>query len=143
VYIDTGSPVLYIPSKSRDLVDENNKVLTEWKWFEKIVLQGVSALTIYRKRNLIIVTLNSFREKHWYLYQWTVTTQLSKVSWQYSVYIDSKLYRNVFSKIPFFMLSLIINFPCGLYVYLFIYQLYLLTKLWYLLNVIYFFIFKL
>ena len=29
VYIDTGSPVLYIPSKSRDLVDENNKILTE------------------------------------------------------------------------------------------------------------------
>ena len=31
VYIDTGSSVLYIPSKSRDLVDENNKILTEWK----------------------------------------------------------------------------------------------------------------
>jgi hypothetical protein len=30
VYIDTGSPVLYIPSKSRDLADENNKILTEW-----------------------------------------------------------------------------------------------------------------
>jgi hypothetical protein len=25
VYIDTGSPVLYIPSKSRDLADENKK----------------------------------------------------------------------------------------------------------------------
>jgi hypothetical protein len=24
VYIDTGSPVLYIPSKSSDLADENN-----------------------------------------------------------------------------------------------------------------------
>jgi hypothetical protein len=23
-----------IPSKSRDLADENNKILTEWKWFE-------------------------------------------------------------------------------------------------------------
>ena len=31
VYIDTGSPVSNIPSKSRDLVDENNKMLTEWK----------------------------------------------------------------------------------------------------------------
>jgi hypothetical protein len=31
VYIDTGSPVLYIPSKSRDLADENKKILTEWK----------------------------------------------------------------------------------------------------------------
>ena len=31
VYIDTGSPVLYIPSKSRDVADENNKILTEWK----------------------------------------------------------------------------------------------------------------
>jgi hypothetical protein len=28
VYIDTGSPVLYIPSKSRDVADENNKILT-------------------------------------------------------------------------------------------------------------------
>ena len=25
MYIDTGSPVLYIPSKSRDPADENNK----------------------------------------------------------------------------------------------------------------------
>ena len=39
VYIDAGSPVLYIPSKSRDLADENNKILTEWKWFETTVLQ--------------------------------------------------------------------------------------------------------
>jgi len=31
VYIDTGSPVPYIPSKSRDLADENNKILMEWK----------------------------------------------------------------------------------------------------------------
>jgi hypothetical protein len=30
VYIDIGSPVLYIPSKSRDLADENNFFLTEW-----------------------------------------------------------------------------------------------------------------
>jgi hypothetical protein len=26
---DTGSPVLYIPSKSRDLADENSKILME------------------------------------------------------------------------------------------------------------------
>ena len=31
MYIDTGSPVPNIPSKSRDLADENNKILTEWK----------------------------------------------------------------------------------------------------------------
>ena len=31
VYIDTGSPVCNIPSKTRDLSDENNKILTEWK----------------------------------------------------------------------------------------------------------------
>jgi hypothetical protein len=37
VYIDTGSLVLYIPSKSRDLANENNKILTEWKWFETTV----------------------------------------------------------------------------------------------------------
>ena len=37
VYIDTGNPVLYISSKSRDLADRNNKTLTEWKWFETTV----------------------------------------------------------------------------------------------------------
>ena len=31
LYIDTGSPVMYIPSKSRDLADENNKIFTELK----------------------------------------------------------------------------------------------------------------
>jgi len=31
VCIDTGNPVHYIPSKSCDLADENNIVLTEWK----------------------------------------------------------------------------------------------------------------
>jgi len=31
VYIDTGSSVPGVPSKSRDLTDENNKILTEWK----------------------------------------------------------------------------------------------------------------
>jgi hypothetical protein len=31
VYIDTGSSVPGVPSKSRDLVNENNKILKEWK----------------------------------------------------------------------------------------------------------------
>jgi hypothetical protein len=31
VYIDTGNSMQINPSKSRDLVDENNKILTEWK----------------------------------------------------------------------------------------------------------------
>ena len=31
VYIDTGSSVPAVPSKSRDLADKNNKILTEWK----------------------------------------------------------------------------------------------------------------
>ena len=37
VYIDTGSPMLKIPSKSHDLADENNKILMEWKLFETTV----------------------------------------------------------------------------------------------------------
>ena len=44
VYIDTGSPGLYIPSKSRDLEDENNKILTEWKLFETTVLAFMQTL---------------------------------------------------------------------------------------------------
>jgi hypothetical protein len=31
VYIDTGNSVPGVPSKSRDLADENNKILTEWR----------------------------------------------------------------------------------------------------------------
>jgi hypothetical protein len=31
VYIDTRSSVPGVPSKSRDLADENKKKLTEWK----------------------------------------------------------------------------------------------------------------
>jgi hypothetical protein len=31
VYIDTGSPVPNIPSKSFGLADENKKLLMEWK----------------------------------------------------------------------------------------------------------------
>jgi hypothetical protein len=31
VYIDTRSSMPISPSKSRDLADENNKILTEWK----------------------------------------------------------------------------------------------------------------
>jgi hypothetical protein len=31
VYIDTGSSVPGVPSKSRDLVNENYKILKEWK----------------------------------------------------------------------------------------------------------------
>ena len=47
VYIDTGSPVLYIPSKSRYLANENNKILTEWKWFETTVLPHHLKVTWY------------------------------------------------------------------------------------------------
>jgi hypothetical protein len=39
VYIDTGSPVPNILSKSRGLADENSKLLTEWKWFETSILK--------------------------------------------------------------------------------------------------------
>ena len=53
VYIDTGSPVPNIPSKSRDLADENNTILTEWKWFETIVLcVHVTSLDLYFQRHM-------------------------------------------------------------------------------------------
>jgi hypothetical protein len=38
VYIDTGSSMPISPSESRDLTNDNNKILTEWKWFETAVL---------------------------------------------------------------------------------------------------------
>ena len=37
VYIDTGSPVPSIPSKSRGVADKNEKILTEWKLFKTSV----------------------------------------------------------------------------------------------------------
>jgi hypothetical protein len=37
VYIDTGCLMPISPSKSRDLADEHNTILTEWKWFETTV----------------------------------------------------------------------------------------------------------
>ena len=43
VYIDTGSSMPISPSKSRDLADEDNKILTEWKWFETSVLVFAAA----------------------------------------------------------------------------------------------------
>jgi hypothetical protein len=44
MYIDTGSSMPISPSKSRDLADENNKILTEWKWFETPVLRRMYIL---------------------------------------------------------------------------------------------------
>jgi hypothetical protein len=41
VYIDTGNSMQINPSKSRDLANENNKILTEWKWFETTVICAV------------------------------------------------------------------------------------------------------
>ena len=38
MYIEIGISVPGVPLKSNDLVDENNKILTEWKWFETTVL---------------------------------------------------------------------------------------------------------
>jgi hypothetical protein len=38
VYIHAGNSMPISPSKSHDLADENNKILTEWKWFETTVL---------------------------------------------------------------------------------------------------------
>jgi hypothetical protein len=49
-FIDTRSSMPISPSKSRDLADENNKILTEWKWFETTVLKRI-------RRNLLGVDI--------------------------------------------------------------------------------------
>ena len=51
VYIDTESPVHNIPSKSRDLAEENNKVLTEWKLFETTVLYVCCIILFWQYTN--------------------------------------------------------------------------------------------
>jgi hypothetical protein len=47
VYIDTGSSMQINPSESRDLADENNNILTEWKWFETTVFYKYSIVMYY------------------------------------------------------------------------------------------------
>jgi cobalamin-dependent methionine synthase I len=49
VYIGTGSSMPISPSKSRDLADENNKILTEWKWSETTILPGIFPLQFQKK----------------------------------------------------------------------------------------------
>jgi hypothetical protein len=43
VYIDTGSSVPNIPSKSRGFADENQKLKTEWILFETSVFSAHDA----------------------------------------------------------------------------------------------------
>ena len=62
MYIDVGSPVPNIPSKSRGLADENKKFLTEWKWFETTVLSDVGKFSVeiiqYLRQILFCFILN-------------------------------------------------------------------------------------
>ena len=51
--IDTGSSMPISPSKSRDLADENNKILTEWKLFETTV----NAIRILRVISYVLLIL--------------------------------------------------------------------------------------
>ena len=69
VYIDTGSSVLYIPSKSRDLADENNKILLEWKWFETTVLTTITYAWGRSTLISIIITILS-RDDLFQLFNW-------------------------------------------------------------------------
>ena len=52
VYIDTGSPVPNIPSKSRGLANEYNKFLTEWQWFESSLFPAMTSILVLLKKNL-------------------------------------------------------------------------------------------
>jgi hypothetical protein len=58
VYIDIGSPIHNIPSKSRGLADENKKVLTEWKWFETSVLVIMNMKVFKYILNVIVIFNN-------------------------------------------------------------------------------------
>ena len=58
VYIDIGSPMPNIPSKSRGLADENKKVLTEWKWFETSVLVIMNMKVFKYILNVIVIFNN-------------------------------------------------------------------------------------
>jgi hypothetical protein len=58
VYIDIGSPIPNIPSKSRGLADENKKVLTEWKWFETSVLVIMNMKVFKYILNVIVIFNN-------------------------------------------------------------------------------------
>jgi hypothetical protein len=59
VYIDTGNSMPISPSKSRDLADENNKILTEWKWFETII-KRLNNIEVYFKNALFSAVKSQF-----------------------------------------------------------------------------------
>jgi hypothetical protein len=68
VYIDTGSSMPISPSKSRDLADENNEILTEWKWFETTVLHAIGLRTgVIYSRLLTYTKLHTvdYTENNW------------------------------------------------------------------------------
>jgi hypothetical protein len=82
VYIDTGSTVPNIPSKSRGLADENKKFLTEWKWFETTVLSDVGKFSVeiiqYLRQILFCFILNIW-EKVIYFSNYIMATTNQKL----------------------------------------------------------------
>jgi hypothetical protein len=74
VYIDTGCPVPNIPSKSRDLADEKNKILTKWQWFETTVLEP------FIKELLIGTTSSGKSNMVWPWYRWKYVTWHEAIS---------------------------------------------------------------
>ena len=69
VYIDTGSSMPISPSKSCDLADENNKILTEWKWFETTVLidRIQTPYQYHRPQFTLVHTLSSLKHPRQFL----------------------------------------------------------------------------
>ena len=55
------------PSKSRDLADENNKILTEWKWFETTVLEPNLVWIITMVSSFKIVSGDAVHQSTWLL----------------------------------------------------------------------------
>jgi hypothetical protein len=52
------------PSKSRDLVDGNNKILTEWKWFETTLLNIIASNHNYFQKIVICQSISIRRKKN-------------------------------------------------------------------------------
>ena len=81
MYIDTGSPVPNIPSKSRGLAVKNEKILTEWKLFKtSVFVSHVAMKTNSAIDSLFDVDLNGLSVERW-LIIWEPSSLFCKFEW--------------------------------------------------------------
>jgi hypothetical protein len=88
VYIDTGSSMPGVPSKSRDLADENYKIVTEWKWFETTV---VLFFNVWLKCKVMPIMIHGVVSTIQSPYLTTLTNlKLSTIRWKETIWMGEQ-----------------------------------------------------